>query len=159
GGLRRLPVPPTRGPRAATLGSCPAIVGSPPIVRLRRTSGVPAKGMSMTLSIETGTSENGIVTVELAGEVDYATAPQIRETITIAVEGGVVTAIRVDVAKVTVLGSTGIGTIVVAYRIAREMGVELAVVNPNRFITRLFTVVGADELVEEPTETFSTQTA
>ena len=109
----------------------------------------------MTLSIETGTTENGIVTVELAGEVDYATAPQIRETITNALEGGGVAAIRVDVAKVTVLDSTGIGTIVVAYRIAREMGVELAVVNPNRFITRLFTVVGAEELLEEPTETFS----
>lgn len=109
----------------------------------------------MTLSIETGTTENGIVTVELAGEVDYATAPQIRETITTALEAGGVTAIRVDVAKVTVLDSTGIGTIVVAYRIAREMGVELAVVNPNRFITRLFTVVGAEELLEEPTETFS----
>lgn len=111
----------------------------------------------MTLSIETGTTENGIVTVELAGEVDYATAPQIRETITNALEAGGATAIRVDVAKVTVLDSTGIGTIVVAYRIAREMGVELAVVNPNRFITRLFTVVGAEELLEEPTETFSAQ--
>ncbi|WP_100448362.1 STAS domain-containing protein [Glycomyces xiaoerkulensis] len=111
----------------------------------------------MTLSIETGTTENGVVTVELAGEVDYATAPQIRETITGALEAGGVTSIRVDVAKVTVLDSTGIGTIVVAYRIAREMGVDLAVVNPNRFITRLFTVVGAEELLEEPTETFSTQ--
>jgi anti-sigma B factor antagonist len=110
----------------------------------------------MTLSIETGTTENGIVTVELAGEVDYATAPQIRETITGTLEAGGVSSIRVDVAKVTVLDSTGIGTIVVAYRIAREMGVDLAVVNPNRFITRLFTVVGAEELLEEPTETFAT---
>jgi anti-sigma B factor antagonist len=37
------------------------------------------------------------------------------------------------------------------------MGVALAVVNPNRFITRLFTVVGAEELLEEPTETFSSK--
>ncbi|RRR97343.1 MULTISPECIES: STAS domain-containing protein [Glycomyces] len=109
----------------------------------------------MTLSIETATTDTGVVTVELSGEVDYATAPQIRETITNALEAGGATAIRVDVAKVTVLDSTGIGTIVVAYRIAREMGVALAVVNPNRFITRLFTVVGAEELLEEPTETFS----
>ncbi|THV35777.1 STAS domain-containing protein [Glycomyces buryatensis] len=136
-------------PRRIDFGSQPSTAGA-------RAGSLPSLlGEFMTLSIETATTDTGVVTVELAGEVDYATAPQIRETITNALEAGGVSSIRVDVAKVTVLDSTGIGTIVVAYRIAREMGVELAVVGPNRFITRLFTVVGAEELLEEPTETFS----
>ncbi|WP_025273759.1 STAS domain-containing protein [Haloglycomyces albus] len=113
----------------------------------------------MTLSIETNTSNGGVVTVKLAGEVDYATAPQIRTAITESLEAGEVSALQVDVAEVTVLDSTGIGTIVVAYRIARDMGVTLSVVNPNRFITRLFTVVGAEELLAEPTDTFGDRSA
>ncbi|MFC4335834.1 STAS domain-containing protein [Salininema proteolyticum] len=128
----------------------------------------------MTLSIETttadhtdpaskdeakGPSRGSAVTVKLAGEVDYATAPQIRTAITEALEAGGVSVVHVDVADVTVLDSTGIGTIVVAYRIARDMGVSLAVVNPNRFITRLFTVVGAEELLAEPTDTFTAKDA
>lgn len=109
----------------------------------------------MTLSIDTSTADNGDVTITLSGEVDYATAPSIRQTITDLLESKTIPTIRVDVAKVTVLDSTGIGTIVVAYRIARDMGVALRVTNPNRFVTRLFAVVGAEELLEEPTDTFA----
>lgn len=109
----------------------------------------------MTLSIETHTTANGGVVLNLEGEVDYATAPQIRETITKVLHANNVTSIRVDVAKVTVLDSTGIGTLVVAYRIARDMDVPVVVTNPTKFITRLFAVVGAQELLEEPTDAFA----
>ncbi len=109
----------------------------------------------MTLSIETHTTANGGVVLNLEGEVDYATAPQIRETITTILRGNSVASIRVDVGKVTVLDSTGIGTLVVAYRIARDMGVPVVVTNPTKFITRLFAVVGAQELLEEPTDAFA----
>ena len=109
----------------------------------------------MTLSIETRTTADGGMVLKLDGEVDYATAPQIRETITQVLRGDDVTSIKVDVAKVTVLDSTGIGTLVVAYRIARDMNVPVIVTNPNKFITRLFAVVGAQELLEEPTDAFA----
>lgn len=110
----------------------------------------------MTLSIDTRTTADGGMVLSLAGEVDYATAPKIRETITGVLRGENVTSIQVDVAKVTVLDSTGIGTLVVAYRIARDMGIPVSVTNPNKFITRLFTVVGAQELLEEQTGAFAT---
>lgn len=108
----------------------------------------------MTLSIETRTTADGGTVLTLDGEVDYATAPQIRENITQVLRSNNVTYIKVDVAKVTVLDSTGIGTLVVAYRIARDMNVPVMVTNPTKFITRLFAVVGAQELLEEPTDAF-----
>lgn len=109
----------------------------------------------MTLSIATRTAADGGMVLKLEGEVDYATAPQIRETITKGLRADNLPYIKVDVAAVTVLDSTGIGTLVVAYRIARDMGVPVTVVNPTKFITRLFTVVGAEELLEEQTDAFA----
>ncbi|HZE40749.1 MAG TPA: STAS domain-containing protein [Stackebrandtia sp.] len=108
----------------------------------------------MTLSINTGTTADGGIVLTLDGEVDYATAPQIREKISSLLRTENLTSIKVDVAKVTVLDSTGIGTLVVAYRIARDMGIPVAVTNPTKFIKRLFAVVGAQELLEEPTDAF-----
>ncbi|CAM3269201.1 STAS domain-containing protein [Stackebrandtia soli] len=108
----------------------------------------------MTLSIEIRTTADGGTVLDLNGEVDYATAPKIRETVSQVLRDADLKYIKVDVAKVTVLDSTGIGTLVVAYRIAREMGVPVAVTNPTKFITRLFTVVGAQELLEEQTNAF-----
>lgn len=109
----------------------------------------------MTLSIETRTTKDGGIVLTLDGEVDYATAPQIRETITQVLREKKATSIKVDVAKVTVLDSTGIGTLVVAYRIAKDVQVPVMVTNPTKFITRLFAVVGAQELLEEPTDSFA----
>ncbi|GLZ81678.1 anti-sigma-B factor antagonist [Actinorhabdospora filicis] len=109
----------------------------------------------MTLSIETHTAPDGRVTLALRGEVDYATAPRIRESITEILATDKAKSIHVDVAGVTVLDSTGIGTLVVGYRIARDVGVTVTVTNPSRFITRLFTVVGAQELLEEQTDAFA----
>ena len=108
----------------------------------------------MTLSINTGPTADGGMVLTLDGEVDYATAPQIRETISQVLRTDNVSYIKVDVAKVTVLDSTGIGTLVVAYRIARDVDVPVYVTNPTKFIKRLFAVVGAQELLEEPTDAF-----
>ena len=108
----------------------------------------------MTLSINTGPTADGGMVLTLDGEVDYATAPQIREIISQVLRTDNVSYIKVDVAKVTVLDSTGIGTLVVAYRIARDVDVPVYVTNPTKFIKRLFAVVGAQELLEEPTDAF-----
>ncbi|MGH8879211.1 MAG: STAS domain-containing protein [Stackebrandtia sp.] len=109
----------------------------------------------MTLSINTGPTADGGMVLTLDGEVDYATAPQIREIISQVLRTDNVAYIKVDVAKVTVLDSTGIGTLVVAYRIARDVDVPVYVTNPTKFIKRLFAVVGAQELLEEPTDAFA----
>src|SRR6266508_4057523 len=89
----------------------------------------------MPLLVNTSELGDRCVQVTLTGEVDCATAPELREAINEVLCQRNPATIYVDVANITLLDSTGIGTIVVAHRIARELCVDLVVVNPNRSAT------------------------
>jgi len=101
----------------------------------------------MPLLVNTSELGDRCVQVTLTGEVDCATAPELREAINEVLCQRNPATIYVDVANITLLDSTGIGTIVVAHRIARELCVDLVVVNPNRFVARLFGVLGVADLL------------
>jgi anti-sigma B factor antagonist len=106
----------------------------------------------VSLSIETGERGDRTFVVALHGEVDYASARQFREAVSAALASGTVRNLVVDLAGVTFLDSTGVGTLVVASRICEEFGVRLHVRNVNPFIARLFAVLGVCEAlgVEPP---------
>jgi anti-anti-sigma factor len=104
----------------------------------------------VSLSIETRPVAARTILVVLRGEVDYATAQDVRVAITSALSGGALDAIFVDLAGVTFIDSTGLGTLVVARRICADMRVRFRVRNPNPFVTRLFTVVGVSETLGVP---------
>ncbi|MGH3737883.1 MAG: STAS domain-containing protein [Micromonosporaceae bacterium] len=101
----------------------------------------------MPLLINTSELGDRCVQLTLSGEVDCATAPELREAINEVLCHRNPTSIQVDVADITLLDSTGIGTLVVAHRIAHDLCVELVVVNPNRFVARLFGVLGVADLL------------
>src|SRR5919198_1320126 len=101
----------------------------------------------MALLINTSELADRCVRVTLTGEVDCATAPEVREAINDVLCRRNPSTIYVDIAGITLLDSTGIGTLVVAHRIARDLCVELVVVNPNRFVARLFGVLGVADLL------------
>jgi|SRR5436309_10950596 len=100
----------------------------------------------MTLSISTTTGSDHEVLVVLRGEVDYATAPDLRVALSAALNEHQPRVLGVDLSGVSVLDSTGIGTLVVAYRITRDLGVRFEVRNPSPFVARLFHIVGVAEL-------------
>jgi anti-anti-sigma factor len=104
----------------------------------------------VSLSIETRAVDTGKILVVLHGEVDYATAQDVRVTISAALAAGAVSAIVVDIAGVTFIDSTGVGTLVVARRICADCGVAFRVRNPNPFVAKLFTVVGVAEALGVP---------
>ena len=99
----------------------------------------------MSLSIEMGAQGDSTYVVNLYGEVDYATAREFREAISAALTAGETLAIVVDLAGVTFLDSTGVGTLVVASRICADVGVRLHIRSVNQFIARLFAVLGVCE--------------
>lgn len=101
----------------------------------------------MPLLINTSELGDRCVRLTLSGEVDCATAPELREAINEVLCNRNPATITIDVASITLLDSTGIGTLVVAHRIARDLCVELLVVNPNRFVARLFGVLGVADLL------------
>jgi len=104
----------------------------------------------LSLSIETRRQSARTTVIALHGEVDYATALELRAAISTTLGTGTIDEIIVDLAGVTFLDSTGVGTMVVAARICAEMAVEFRVVEPNPFIAKLFTVVGVAEMLGVP---------
>jgi anti-sigma B factor antagonist len=104
----------------------------------------------VSLSIETATHSDRTTVIELHGEFDYATAQQFREHVSALLRRGGTKAIVVDLAKVSFLDSTGVGTLVVASRICSDCTVRLLLRNVNPFIARLFAVLGVAEILGVP---------
>jgi anti-sigma B factor antagonist len=104
----------------------------------------------VSLSIETGIQSDQTVTIALSGEVDYTTAQQFREAVCGVLTGGHVRGLIIDLARVSFLDSTGVGSIVVARRICTEFGVRLQLRDVNPFIARLFSVLGVSDLLGVP---------
>lgn len=104
----------------------------------------------MSLSIKTGTQGERTSVIALCGEVDYATAQLFREEVSALLTGADPRVLIVDLAKVSFLDSTGVGTLVVASRICADLGVQLLLRNVNPFIARLFAILGVSEVLGVP---------
>jgi anti-sigma B factor antagonist len=87
--------------------------------------------------------------VEVSGEVDLHTAPQLR-----AVLGGLVgrespgESVVVDLTGVSFIDSTGLGELVGAHKAVQRRGDRLHVVATNDRVTRLLTLTGLDDVLE-----------
>jgi anti-sigma B factor antagonist len=101
------------------------------------------------LSIEIRPSGQRELQLSLRGEIDYESAQDLRAAVTSALDGRIDRLI-VNLAGVTFLDSTGIGTLVVARRICHGCGVTLHIREPNPFIARLFAVVGVCDVLGVP---------
>jgi anti-sigma B factor antagonist len=99
----------------------------------------------VSLSIEISAPGGRETRITLRGEVDYETAQDLRAAISGVLGRHGLRTIVVSLIGVTLLDSTGIGTLVVAQRICRDLGVALQVCDANPFIARLFAVVGVAE--------------
>jgi anti-sigma B factor antagonist len=84
------------------------------------------------------------VQVVVAGEVDLATAEQLRGALMTAVgRGGVREAILIDLTDVTFLDAKGIGVLVEARLAADRSGLSFAVCNPQGTVRRVLEITGA----------------
>jgi anti-anti-sigma factor len=104
----------------------------------------------VSLSIQTRRQGDRETVIALHGEVDYATALDLRAAISATLSAGDVETIIIDLAGVTFLDSTGVGTLVVAARICADLTVGFRAFEPNPFIVKLFTVVGVAEMLGIP---------
>lgn len=79
----------------------------------------------------------------LQGEIDYSSAAELRSAISAAVAHDPRPAlIVVDLGRVELVDHPGVGTLVVAHRICRDVGIELAVRSPSRLIRHLLGMPG-----------------
>lgn len=93
------------------------------------------------------TTGRGKITVAVRGELDLRNAPALRAAITALLNRGDVTAIDLDLGAVTSADPSGLGTVIVAHRIAAGVGVGLRLTEVSPLTGRLLQLLGADELV------------
>jgi anti-sigma B factor antagonist len=90
------------------------------------------------------------IIVVVRGELDCATSGRLRAAITALLNRGGIAAIGLDLRGVEFLDSIGMGTLVVAQRICRQVGVGLRVTAVSGFAARLLHVSGIDEALGLP---------
>jgi anti-sigma B factor antagonist len=79
--------------------------------------------------------------VAVSGEIDVATAPQLRECLHGVIAQGEATVV-LDLLGVTFLDSTALGVLVGALKRCRELGGELHVVVADSRIVKIFEITG-----------------
>ena len=89
-----------------------------------------------------GHSRDGATVVEVAGELDLHSAPQLRAELTRAIESSAPPRVIVDLSGVTFLDSTGVGVLVGALKRAREADGKLHFCNPQPRVCRVFEITG-----------------
>ncbi len=87
-------------------------------------------------------------TAYIAGEIDHHSARLIREEIDTNVERVQPSLLRLDFKDVTFMDSSGIGLVMGRYKLVREMGGEVRIVNSSTHIKRVMKLAGLDKLAE-----------
>lgn len=86
-------------------------------------------------------SEGKTPVVTVVGEIDVATAPQLRERLHAVIARGEPTVV-LDLLGVTFLDSTALGVLVGALKRCRELGGELHIVVADARIMKIFDITG-----------------
>lgn len=98
----------------------------------------------MELSMSTRTVAGHRV-LEVGGEIDVYTAPQLRERLVTLVEDGARHVI-VDLSRVEFLDSTGLGVLVGALKRLRGVNGDLALVCAQERLLKIFRITGLDRV-------------
>jgi anti-sigma B factor antagonist len=100
----------------------------------------------MDLSVEV-TPQPDHVVVEVFGEVDVHTAPELRGALGQVIEAGN-ERIVLDLGGVEFLDSTGLGVLVAVWTDARDRGGWLRIVSTEERILKMFRITGLDQKFE-----------
>lgn len=101
------------------------------------------------VSVTSGT--DGVLEVALRGEIDYTNAGPVTGVVRDAVARSAPTVVRVDLSEVTFLDSSGIGVLVIAFKVAQAAGASYTLRGPDPKIFDQLEITGLLDLfpVEE----------
>lgn len=85
--------------------------------------------------------------LEIEGEVDVYTSPQLKQDLVQFAERGV-KRIIINLSKVEYLDSTGLGVLIGGLKRLREVGGNLALVGPGMRIQRIFEITGLNKIFD-----------
>ena len=89
--------------------------------------------------------DEGVPVIAVVGEIDVATAPQLRESLHGMIAQGQSTVV-LDLLGVTFLDSTALGVLVGGLKRCRELGGELHVVVADARIRKIFEITGLNKV-------------
>jgi anti-sigma B factor antagonist len=84
--------------------------------------------------------------VELSGELDLSTAPQLRETLVAIISEDRPRRLVLDLSNLIYLDSTGLSVFVTAHQRAGAESIEFSLANPNASIRRLLQITALDQV-------------
>ena len=93
----------------------------------------------------TDSEQPGVVVLDVGGEIDIATSPELHEFLTALIENGPELLI-VNLSDVSFIDSTGLGVLVAAVRDVRAGGGDLRLVVTQPHIIKLLELTGLDEV-------------
>lgn len=85
--------------------------------------------------------------VRIGGELDHFCAQRVRRDLDALLEDRTVNTLVLDLSTLTFMDSSGIGALLGRYRILRERGGRMGVINMNPHISRLFHMSGLDRVI------------
>nr|WP_239542312.1 STAS domain-containing protein [Micromonospora terminaliae] len=98
----------------------------------------------MLLSVRPG---RGCTVLEVGGELDMATSPQLREGLQQLVDAGD-RQVVVDMAEVGFMDSSGLGTLVVMFKALRDVGGRLCLAAVQPVVHSVLTVTSVDQVID-----------
>lgn len=101
----------------------------------------------MNFKMDTRTLDQELPIIELEGEVDVYTAPQLKQQMISLLEGGT-QEMLVDLTKVEYLDSTALGVLIGGLKRMREKDGNMVLICPSPRIRRVFEITGLDKIFE-----------
>ena len=99
----------------------------------------------MEFKLATADLGNGVSTVSVAGEVDLATAPELKEALAEVLNGGA-KGVLVDLSNATFIDSTTLGVLMGAVKRLRPAGGELVIACHDPNIRKIFEITLLDRV-------------
>jgi anti-sigma B factor antagonist len=91
--------------------------------------------------------DGAITTVRAIGELDVASAPQLRDCLhALAADGHVV--VVVDAAELDFIDSTGVGALVAGHKQLKHEGGALVLKNPSARVVKVLALTGLDKVFD-----------
>jgi anti-sigma B factor antagonist len=88
---------------------------------------------------------DGVATVRVVGEADLYTAPELKEALSTAIDGGA-RRVLVDLSETTFIDSTTLGVLMGGVRRLRAVGGEIAIVCRDQNIRKIFEITLLDRI-------------
>lgn len=92
-------------------------------------------------------TDKSTLTAAITGEIDHHTSRWLRMDIDTAINDNNPKLLRLDFKDVTFMDSSGVGLVMGRYKIMKELGGKVELINMPEYIERVMSLAGMDKLL------------